>query len=174
VFTGNSFDAIDFFRESENPDRDTNPLPSDQRVICGNLVDNYSDADPETSCPTDIDSSEGIGHLGGDSPWDGEPVTKQEVFNRDARATYLDTKVEADSVPTNTEIEAVVTLTNSSESDKEVVLRLRVAEFVLTTETVSVAGGEEREVTITSNGIPDPEEVTVTRNGQKIGYVRVN
>lgn len=173
VFTGNSFDAVDFIRESRRPGQDDNPLPEDQRAICGNLFDGFSDAAPDTACPADLPSGDGAGHLGGDSPWTGDAPTQQAVFSRDALATHLETTVEADSVPTNTEIEATVTLTNNGDSPDEVMVRLRVREYVLGTERVSVGAGETREVTLTSGGIPNPEEVSVTRNGQKIGYVRV-
>lgn len=173
VFTGNASDAVDFFRESHLPGDDVNPLPEDQRVFCGNLFDGYSDGAPERPCPSNIPSGEGVGHLGGDSPWDGEAPTKEAVFSRHATAKNLDATVEADSVPTDTDIEATVTLTNEGESPEEIVLRLRIREHVLATETISIPAGETRETRLTTSGIPNPEEVAITRNGQKIGYVRV-
>ena len=173
VFTGNSFDAIDFLRESRRPEQDGNPRPGDQRALCGNLFDGFSDAEPSTPCPSDIPSGDGVGHLGGDSPWAGNAPTREEVFSRDALATNLETTVEANDVPTNTEITATVTLTNDGARSVETVFRLRVREHVLSTERVSAAAGETREVTLSTGGISNPEEVSITRNGQKIGAVRV-
>jgi len=173
VFTGNSLDAVDFMRESRQPGHETNPLPEDQRVLCGNCFDGYSDAAPATDCPTDLPAGDGVGHHGGDSPWGGEKPTKQEVFSRHAMGRNLDTSVDADSVPTDTPFEPTVTLTNTGEESTEVVLRLRTKEFELASETVTIGVGETREVNLYSGGIPDPAEVSITRNGQRIGTVRV-
>jgi hypothetical protein len=173
VFTGNTTDAIDFLRESWRPGQDGNPLPEDQRALCDNLYDGYSDADPSKSCSSNLPSSEGVGHLGGESPWDGDTPTQEGVFEADAMAPQLETTVDADDVPTNTEIEATVTITNNSDRSEEVALRFRVREHVLEDQSVSVAAGETREVTFTTGGIPNPAEVWILRNGQKIGRVRV-
>lgn len=43
--------------------------PDDQRVVCGNVVDTETEGRPATSCPSDVPSGDGVGHLGGDSPW---------------------------------------------------------------------------------------------------------
>ncbi|PSP94727.1 hypothetical protein BRC91_04560 [Halobacteriales archaeon QS_4_62_28] len=173
VFAGNSHDAIGFYREGRRPGRDSNPRPEDQRVLCGNLFDGYSDDAPGKSCHSDISSGDGVGHLGGDSPWNGDTPTKEDVFSRYAMAKHLDVTVAASNVPTNTDIAATITLTNEGDSHEEVVLRFRVREHVLTTETVSVPVGETREAQLTEGGLPNPEEVSITRNGQKVGFVRV-
>lgn len=81
VFTGNTFDAIDFLRESEQPGQELNPLPADQQVLCGNLIDGYSDATPAKTCSAELPSGDGVGHLGGDSPWDGAPPQKKRFFH---------------------------------------------------------------------------------------------
>jgi len=52
-----------------------------------------------------------------------------------------------------------------------VVVRLRVESSILASETVVVPSGETREVQL-SDDLPVPTEVVVTRNGQKVGYVR--
>jgi|GEM_PF-1591904 len=43
--------------------------PGRQGVICGNDVDGPTAANASQQCPADIPSGNGIGHLGGDSPW---------------------------------------------------------------------------------------------------------
>jgi hypothetical protein len=173
VFTGNKTDAIDFLRESRRPGQEDNPLPDDQRALCDNLYDGYSDASPSTSCPTDLPPGEGVGHLGGESPWDGDAPTQEALFEKDAVAQHLETTVDAADVPTNTDIEATITITNDSDSSEDVVLRFRVREHVLATRRVSVSAGETREATLQSGGISNPEEVWILRNGQKIGRLHV-
>lgn len=46
VFTGNTGDAVDFLRESKRPGRESNPLPEDQRTLCGNPYDAFTDGNP--------------------------------------------------------------------------------------------------------------------------------
>jgi hypothetical protein len=86
---------------------------------------------------------------------------------------HLETTVDADDVPTNTDIEATITVTNDSASSADVELRFRVSEHVLETRNVSVPAGETRDVTVTAGGLPSSAEVWILRNGQKIGRVRV-
>jgi hypothetical protein len=173
VFTGNKTDTIDFLRESDRPGQEDNPLPEDQRALCDNLSDGYSDASPSTPCPSDLPSSEGVGHLGGESPWNGDAPTQEAVFEKEAVAPHLATTVKADDVPTNTDIEATVTITNDSNRSEDVVLRFRVREHVLSTRRVSVSAGETREVTLQSGDISNPAEVWIMRNSQKIGRLHV-
>jgi hypothetical protein len=173
VFTGNKTDAIDFMRESWRPRQEGNPLPEDQRALCDNIYDGYSDADPSKSCSTDLPSSDGVGHLGGESPWDGDAPTQEAVFEEDAVDPHLETTVDAEDVPTNTDIEATVTITNDSDTSEEVELRLRVREHVLETRRVSVSAGETREVTVHSGYLTNPTEVWILCNGQKIGRLHV-
>lgn len=44
--------------------------PVDQELLCGNDVSESTHGDPDAPCPTDLPEGDGIGHLGGDSPWD--------------------------------------------------------------------------------------------------------
>jgi len=172
VFTGNATDAVDFFGESHAPGHERNPLPEDQRALCGNLFDGFSDGAPGGSCPADLPSGDGVGHLGGDSPWSGDAPTREAAFAQHAMATDLETTVDGDSVATGEEFEATVTVTNTGDAEREVTFRLRVYSSVLASETVAVPAGETRSVQLGDN-LPNPAEVAVTRNGQKIGYVRV-
>lgn len=41
----------------------------DQRYVCNNDYDGKTDGNPAKSCPDSLPSGDGIGHLGGDSPW---------------------------------------------------------------------------------------------------------
>lgn len=173
VFTGNKTDAIDFMRESWRPGQEGNPHPEDQRALCGNLYDGYSDADPSTSCSSDLPSSDGVGHLGGESPWDGDAPTQEALFEEDKVDPHIETTVEADDVPTDTDIEATVTITNDSDSSEEVEFRFRVREHVLRTRNVTVESGEKRDIMLHAGGISNPEEVWIMRNGQKIGRLHV-
>jgi len=172
VFTGNTLDAVDFFGESHAPGHEANPLPGDQRALCGNLYDGYSDAEPGTLCPSDLPSGDGVGHLGGDSPWNGDAPTRETAFERDAMANDLDTTVEATGAPTGVRFEATVTVTNTGDSSQEVVLRLRVDESVLESATLNVPAGETRTFEF-GHSLPNPGEVAITRNGQKVGFVKV-
>lgn len=43
--------------------------PDEQRVICGNETTGPTDGETGAPCPTDLPDGDGIGHLGGDSPW---------------------------------------------------------------------------------------------------------
>ncbi|WP_157971613.1 hypothetical protein [Halorussus litoreus] len=41
----------------------------DQRVVCGNAIDGPTHGKPDSTCDGDVPTTERIGHLGGDSPW---------------------------------------------------------------------------------------------------------
>lgn len=41
----------------------------DQRHVCGNEYDGITDGKPDEPCPEDVPRGEGIGHTGGESPW---------------------------------------------------------------------------------------------------------
>lgn len=42
---------------------------ADQRHVCGNVVDGATDGDPDAPCPDGVPAGDGVGHLGGDTPW---------------------------------------------------------------------------------------------------------
>jgi len=44
--------------------------PDAQRVVCGNEIDGQTHGSPSESCGADVPTSDEIGHLGGNSPWD--------------------------------------------------------------------------------------------------------
>lgn len=52
------------------PYHDEGQGQADQRVVCGNEFDGATQGDPDAPCPSDVPTTERIGHLGGDSPWD--------------------------------------------------------------------------------------------------------
>lgn len=58
-----------YLKQSWGQDVPANVFPEDQEHICGNDVTGPTDADPEQSCPSSVSEGDGIGHLGGDSPW---------------------------------------------------------------------------------------------------------
>lgn len=41
----------------------------EQELLCGNEITETADGDVEQSCPRDVPTGDGRGHLGGDSPW---------------------------------------------------------------------------------------------------------
>jgi hypothetical protein len=179
VFTGCIHEGINFLRESLDPGRESNPLPEDQHALCDNVSDGYDDALTDV-CPSDLPAGEGVGHLGGDSPWEGDAPTKEDVLSGHGRARELDTTVTAADVPTETEIEADVTVTNNGTDTVEVTFRLQVdVRFEIDTKTVTLSPGETRDVTLRDSGLPDPVEVIVTRNvretrdPQKIGGLQI-
>lgn len=173
VFTGNSSDAIDLLRASAFPGRDSNPLPADQRVLCGNLFDGYSDASPDGSCPSGLPVGEGVGHLGGESPWSGPAPTADDVFSQHRTAPELDISVSAQDVVSEADIEATITVTNDDDSSKRLVFRLLTGNYELASKSVDIQAGERRGVDFTVDGLSGPTEVSITRDGQKIGRVRV-
>lgn len=173
VFTGNSADAINFVRESYRPGRESNPRPEDQRVLCGNLFDGYSDGAPGASCPSDIPTGDGVGHLGGESPWTGTAPAKEAAFDRYGVWDDIEFSVNAQNVPDGTEIKATVMLTNTGDSTREMTVRIRDRGYLITSKTVRVAADETREVQCTSSGLDAPAEVAITLNGKKIGRVQV-
>jgi hypothetical protein len=179
VFTGCIHEGINFLRESLEPGRESNPLPEDQRALCDNVSDGYDDA-LDGGCPSGLPAGDGVGHLGGDSPWDGDAPTKEDVLSEHGRARELDTTVTAPDVPMNTEIVAEVTVTNNGTDTTEVTVRLQIdRRFELDTETVTLPPGETRDGTLRDSGVPDTVEVIVTRNvretrdPQKIGGLQL-
>ncbi len=173
VFTGNVLDAIDFLRESKVPGRETNPRPEDQRMICENLVDAYSDGDPDTVCDSDRPSTDGVGHLGGESPWNGTAPTADEILARDAQDPHLDVAVETTSATTDESMEIPVSVTNDGEDTAEVELDLRVGDYVFDTHRLTVPAGGTRSTRF-SNGAPsNPAELSLLRNGQKVAAIEV-
>jgi hypothetical protein len=173
VFAGCRMDAVNLLRESARPGRETNPRSDDQRLLCNNLLDGYSDVTLDEDCTESHPTSEVVGHLGGESPWSAPPPTRQEVFDRYRSNTYLSLSVDQQSVPVNTSYEVDVTITNDSESSVEVDVSLRVEEFVLDEGSRTVPAGGERRFTLSESGRPKPGEVDVMLNGQKHGRVRV-
>lgn len=173
VFTGNALDAIDFFRESQVPGRETNPGPEAQRLICGNFVDAYSDGNPEKACDSEHPSTDGVGHLGGESPWDGPAPTAAEIFSQDAQDPHLQVAVETTTASVNDTMEIPVSVTNNGEDSAEVVLELRVGDYVFDTRRLTVPSSETRETTF-SGGTPNqPSELSLLRNGQKVAAIEV-
>lgn len=170
VFTGCKHEAVNFHRESAYPGRNSNPLPEDQRVLCGNLYDGYSDASPADACPEDLPTGDGVGHLGDNSPWPGTAPSREEVFEQHATAPHLDVTVHEDTIPAGRPIEIPVTISNNADTADDVVLGLRVREHLLTEETVTVPAGDEREITLTES-LNQTLELEVMRNEQKIGSV---
>jgi hypothetical protein len=122
------------------------------------------------SCESELPSGDGVGHLGGDSPWDNDSLTRQEVFERNALATDLETTVETSSAPAGERFEATITMTNNGDSSMQVILRLRVTDSLLESATVTIPAGETR-ISDFGHTLPDPNEVSITRNGQRIGTV---
>jgi hypothetical protein len=173
VFTGNRNDAIDFLRASARPGQDTNPLPEDQYALCGNLYDGYTDGAPGSSCPSTLPSGDGVGHLGGDSPWDGTAPTKEAVFSQHTTNANLNVSVIAEDVPAQTEIEATVTVENTGTRSERVVVRLRNHGYLITNKTVTVPAGETRDIQLTSGGLSAPKELAITLNGQKVEPIHV-
>lgn len=51
------------------PRQDHGQTPDAQRAFCDNKYDGPTDGNPDKPCGDDIPTSNGIGHLGGDSPW---------------------------------------------------------------------------------------------------------
>jgi hypothetical protein len=43
---------------------------ANQRALCGNEYDGPSDSDPERACDGSLPAGDGVGHTGGDSPWE--------------------------------------------------------------------------------------------------------
>jgi len=170
VFTGNTADAIDFLRESKRPGRASNPLPADQRALCGNLYDAYTDGSPGGACGDDLPAGDNVGHLGGESPWDGAAPTKTEAFEEHAQDQHLDVTVHEDTVPTDTDFEIPITVRNTGDSTDDVVLRLRIRQYDLDERTVTVSPDETRETSVREN-LPNSGEMAVTRNGQKTASV---
>ena len=171
VFVGCVHEAINFLRESKRPGRETNPTEEDQRVFCGNLIDGYSDGNPTIECG-DVPTSDSVGHLGGESPWDGTPPTKTGVFEQYGQDLHLDVKVHRETAPTNTEFEVPITITNNGEETSQAVLELRIREYLLDEETVTIPPGSEQEVSLSEKS-SHPNEIEVTRNRQKVGAVHV-
>jgi hypothetical protein len=173
VFTGYTHEALNFLRESKRPGRDTNPRPEDQRVICNNLYDGYSDADLSMTCPSGVPSESGVGRLGGDSPWNSTAPTMREAFDQRALGTNLETTVETQSSTADAGINVSITSTNTGNTIKEVTFELRGRSHLLESSMVEITPGETRNIDFVLS-LPDSVEVAVTRNGQKIGSVRAN
>lgn len=43
--------------------------PDDQAAVCGNEISGRTHGTPTSNCPAAVPDGDGIGHLGGDSPW---------------------------------------------------------------------------------------------------------
>lgn len=173
VFTGNTLDAIDFLRESAVPGQETNPLPEDQRMICDNLVDAYSDGTPSKKCDSGHPLTDGVGHLGGESPWNGTAPTTDEILVRDAQNPHLNVEVETTTATVNGSLEIPVSVTNKGEDTAEVELELRVGDYVFDTRRLTVPSNETRQMMFSSGAPSAPTEVSLLRNGQKVAGIEV-
>jgi hypothetical protein len=59
--SGSARQSIGFTRDAS---------PDEQRVLCGNDVEAPAGGDPTKTCPADLPSGDGVGHLGGESPFE--------------------------------------------------------------------------------------------------------
>lgn len=66
--TDNAVLAIAFPGEAGGSDQ-VSMGPTDQAVICGNEYNGGTQADPDAHCPEEVPQGDGMGHTGGDSPW---------------------------------------------------------------------------------------------------------
>lgn len=51
------------------PFADSGQSPDAQRYFCGNTYTGPTDGEPDAQCPDEVPEGDGVGHLGGDSPW---------------------------------------------------------------------------------------------------------
>lgn len=45
--------------------------PDDQRAVCGNEYSGETHGEPDSECPVWVPEGDGVGHLGGERPWEG-------------------------------------------------------------------------------------------------------
>lgn len=173
VLTDYTLDAVNFLRESIRPGRETNPAPADQRALCDNRFDGYSDADPGESCPTDVPAGDGVGHLGGDSPWSGGPTSAQNAFTQYANGLYLDVTVHVETIPRETPFEIPITVANSGDDPADIALGVRFRARELANTEGTVPAGETREYQLTGDNLPPRNKLVVSRNDQKVAIVRI-
>lgn len=173
VFTGNAMDAIDFLRESKVPGRETNPGPEDQRLMCDNFVDAYSDGNPEQECDSDHPSTDGVGHLGGESPWERTAPTAADILARDAQDSHLDVAVETTTATVNETMEIPVSVTNNGTDTAEVELEFRLPSYVFETRQLAVPSNETVETIFSAGATSEPKELSLLRNGQKVAAIEV-
>jgi hypothetical protein len=174
VVTGCTQDAVNFLRESKRPERDTNPLPADQRALCGNRFDAYSDGAPGQDCPGDVPAGDGVGHLGGDSPWDGDVPTREAAFAARANNQHLDVQIPVPSVTTGESFEIPVSVTNNADVEETVSVRLRAGGYYWDDRGGPVPAGDTRQFIVSDRGLREPGELDVMVNGQKFQRVYVH
>lgn len=173
VFVGCVHEAINFLRESKRPGREMNQTAADQQVTCGNLADGYSDVSSPSDCPESVPTTDGVGHLAGESPWEDAPPAKTDVFNREGQYLHLEVAVQRETALTDTTFEVPVGVTNTGETTEEVAIALQGGGYVLDEQTVTVAPGQDQQAIVSGN-LPTNGELAVTRNGQKVGSVYVH
>lgn len=173
VITSCERDAVNFRRQSRRPGRDSNPSPADQRVLCGNQYDGYTDGEPGKPCPTELASSKGIGHLAGDSPWDGDPPSIDQAFSKHESIAQFDVTVGKDAVTTSEEFEIPVTVTNNGTDSEEITLSLMINQHELSSKTVTVDPNHQQDVTLTEM-LGNEDEIQIMMNGLKVGSVQLS
>lgn len=182
VFTGYTQDAVNFLRESHHPRRASNPKPRDQRILCGNLFDAYSDAALDSACTDRVPQSEGVGHLAGSSPWERDAPSQEEVFDRKEALPHLDGAVRREHALSGQGFLMWVTVSNTASSDEEVDVWTIYKESERESETTTIAGNSRRSVTIRTDGYEDTGEVSVMigvrpdggGNGEKCEHERAD
>lgn len=166
--------AIAYFRMQEFPDRDTNPTPNDQHTVCGNVFETETAGEPGRSCQADVPTANGVGHLAGNSPWEGTPLTLEDMRDRIA-SIETEATIQSPRLTVGETVTVVVTVRNAGgeAGSTRLVLSAVGIDFPIAEARVEVPPGEQKRIELTTKPIPQAGEHALTLNGDPIGSVTV-
>lgn len=157
--------------------------PENQRHVCGNTIDGPTDGSPEAACDEDLPPGEGIGHLGGDSPWRDEPGDLDEVLDAVGTADFsFDSTLHGDSIGIDTPLRVETQVTNDGNVRGRTWVRLGVGDTEADREQVTLDAGEQTTVEFSVQSITEftvPVDSTgetkpVTIDGDQFDTVEVD
>lgn len=161
--------------------------PHKQGSICANTIDGPTDGAPASGCDADLPAGDGIGHLGGDSPWraDGEPGDIEAVREAMGEAEFqVNPTVETGTIGVAENLTVTVDVENTGDVRGRKRLRCTVGDGgVIADETqLTLDDGESTTVTLAAQPIfgwtipegVDGAEVPVSINGARAGDLTVD
>lgn len=166
-------DAISFYPGSE-----AGQGPEHQAVYCGNTVEGPATGDPEQACGGDIPTTDTIGHVGGDSPWAGDPLPESTGPGEVDRSGdggpspefSVSGRLESETATVGDRITILATVENSGgEGSTDLVVE---SEGTVIGETlVNVPADSEITTEVRTEPVPEPGTYTLTLNGEVVGEV---
>jgi len=183
VITEYTQTAVYFQQVHRMRDVDGRVDPENQRHVCGNTIDGPTDGSPDAECDAELPAGEGIGHLGGDSPWRDEPGDLDDVMDEVGRPDFsFESTLHTDSVGVETPLRVETEVRNDGDVRGRTWARLAVDDVEADRKQVTLDPGQSTTAEFESQVIEEftvpagstGEEMAVSLNDERFDSVQVN